>query len=84
MTRRDRKAGHREGHFLLLALRNQPLTREAISGTYHRFGALLGISTPAPGTKRYEKWQREVNDGLKHCKSSAKMVHISSLSAMRD
>ena len=49
-----------------MALRNGPLTREEISRTYHRFGGLLGISTPSPGTKQYEKWQQEIDDGLSY------------------
>jgi cation diffusion facilitator family transporter len=64
--RQDRKTKHGEGHFLLMTLRNQPLTREEISGTYSRFGSLLGITTPAPGTKKYQKWQKEIDDGLSH------------------
>ena len=62
--RRDSKISHGEGHFLLMALRNEPLTREEISRTYHRFGGLLGISTPSPGTKQYERWQRKIDEGL--------------------
>jgi len=49
-----------------MALHKGPLTREEISGTYGRFGSLLGITTPPPGTKKYEKWQREIDDGLSH------------------
>jgi cation diffusion facilitator family transporter len=64
--RQDRKTKHGEGHFLLMSLRNQPLTREEISGTYSRFGSLLGMITPAPGTKKYQKWQKEIDDGLSH------------------
>jgi cation diffusion facilitator family transporter len=64
--RRDSKTLHGEEHFLLMALRNEPLAREEISGTYYRFGSLLGIPTPSPGTKRYKKWQREIDDGLSY------------------
>jgi cation diffusion facilitator family transporter len=49
-----------------MALRNQPQTREEISGTYRRFGGLLGFPTPSPGTKKYGKWQREMDKGLDH------------------
>jgi len=49
-----------------MALRNEPLTKEEISGTYHRFGGLLGISTPSPGTKQYERWQRKIDEALGH------------------
>ncbi len=48
----------------MMALRNGPLTREQISGTYSRFGSLLGITTPPPGTKKYKKWQREIDAGI--------------------
>lgn len=64
--RQDRKTKHGEGHFLLMTLRNQSLTREEISGTYSRFGSLFGLTTPAPGTKKYKKWQKEIDDGLSH------------------
>jgi cation diffusion facilitator family transporter len=62
--RKDSKTSHGDGDFLLMALRNGPLTREEISGTYRRFGSLLGITTPSPGTRRYKKWQQEIDDGL--------------------
>jgi cation diffusion facilitator family transporter len=62
--RKDRKTKHGEGHFLLMTLRNQSLTREEMGGTYSRFGSLLGLTTPAPGTKKYKKWQKEIDDGL--------------------
>jgi cation diffusion facilitator family transporter len=62
----DSKTSHGEGHFLLMVLRHKPLTREEINSTYHRFGGLLGISTPSPGTKQYEKWQRKIDEGLGH------------------
>ena len=74
MPRRDRKTTHSEGHFLLMALRNGPLTREEISNTYRRLGGLLGIPTPAPGTKKYQKWQRELDDGLDHLLESGLIV----------
>jgi cation diffusion facilitator family transporter len=64
--RRDSKISHGDEDFLLMALRNGPLTREEISGTYHRFGSLLGITTPSPGTRRHKKWQREIDDGLSY------------------
>jgi hypothetical protein len=49
-----------------MTLRNQSLTREEISGTYSHFVSLLGITTPARGTKKYMKWQKEIDDGLGH------------------
>jgi len=64
--KRASKTSHGEGHFLLMALRNGPLTREQISGTYSRFGSLLGITTPPPETKKYEKWQREIDAGISY------------------
>lgn len=67
MPRRiDSRTSHGEGHFLLMALHKGPLTREEISGIYGRFGSLLGITTPSPGTKRYGKWQREIDEELRH------------------
>lgn len=74
MPRRDRKTSHGDEHFLLMALRNGPLTREEISNIYHRFGGLLGISTPAPGTRKYQKWQRDIEDGLDHLLESGLIV----------
>jgi len=64
--KRASKTSHGEGHFLLMALRNGPLTREQISGTYSRFGSLLGITTPPSETKKYEKWQREIDAGISY------------------
>jgi len=66
MPRGNRKTTNGEDHFLLMALRNGPLTREEISNTYRRVGGLFGIPTPAPGTKKYQKWQQELDDGLDH------------------
>ena len=63
-SRRQRHEG--DESFLLLTLLKGPGTREEIVGTYHRFGALLGIPTPAPGTRKHSQWQREVDDGLSH------------------
>jgi len=64
----NRKTSHGEGHFILMTLLKGPQKREAIVGTYHRFGALLGIPPPSPGTKKYQKWQREVDAHLEHLK----------------
>lgn len=61
---RDRKTSHGEGHFIIMALRNGPLTHDEICNTYQRFGGLLGIPTPALGTGKYDKWQKEVDEGL--------------------
>jgi len=63
---RKRLTSHGEGHFLLWALRDSPLTREEISHSYIRFGAIFGITTPTAGTKKYQKWQREIDQGLDH------------------
>jgi cation diffusion facilitator family transporter len=49
-----------------MALRKQPLTRDEISNLYHRFGGMLGIPTPPQGTSKYEKWQRQIDDGLNY------------------
>lgn len=66
MPKRDKKTSHGDEQFLLMALRNGPLPREEISNVYSRFGGLFGISTPALGTKKYQKWQREMDDSLGH------------------
>ena len=47
-----------------MALRKQPLTRDEINNLYRRFGGILGIPTPPQGTAKYEKWQRQIDDGL--------------------
>ena len=65
-AKQRRNTSYGQGHFLLRALLNHPQTREEINKTYHRFGNLLGVGTPAPGTKKYQKWQQKVDTGLAH------------------
>ena len=66
LRKTDRQTSHGEGHFILMALRKQPLTRNEISNLYRRFGGMLGITTPPQGTAKYEKWQRQIDDGLNY------------------
>jgi cation diffusion facilitator family transporter len=66
MPKRDKKTSHGDEQFFLMALRNGPLTREEINNIYSRFGGLFGISSPVPGTRKYQKWQREIDRSLDH------------------
>ncbi len=63
-TKQGRKTSYGEGHFLLRALLNHPQSREEINQTYRRLGNFLGVGAPAPGTKKYQKWQKKVDTDL--------------------
>ena len=65
-----------------MTLLKGPQKRDDIVRTYHRFGALLGIPSPSPGTKKYQKWQREVDADLDHLKQ-LKLVELDEYNVYR-